>query len=130
MQVIATIYKILRETETEFTYSFNCKGDRLLKITISLFKVIFGVIQGAGGGGVNSFQNHEIMLTLSGDVYFFVPNIVHSTLFSEQHSLFDPRDNNKSNQTYFYKNSVRFTTASAFLVSGPFYPTRVVGWLC
>ena len=54
------------------------------------------------------FQNLEIMLCLtpSGDVYVFVPNIVQSTLFSEQHSLFDARDNNKSNQTYFYKNLV------------------------
>ena len=43
-----------------------------------------------------------LCLTLSGDVYCFVPNIVKSTLFSEQLSLFDPRDNNKSNQTYFY----------------------------
>ena len=65
-----------------------------------------------------------LCLTLSGDVYFFVQNIVQLTLFSEQHSLFDARDNNKSNQTYFYKSSVRFTTA-AFLFSGPFYPTRV-----
>ena len=79
------------------------------------------------GGGDQLISNHEIMLclTLSGDVYFFVPNIVHSILFCEQHSLIDARDNNKSNQTYFYKNSVRFTTASAFLFSGPFYPTRM-----
>ena len=67
-----------------------------------------------------------LCLTLSGDVYCFVPNIVKSTLFSEQLSLFDPRDNNKSNQTYFYKSSVRFTTATAFLFSGSFYPSRVV----
>ena len=40
-------------------------------------------------------------------------------------TLFDARDNNKPNQTYFYKSSVRFTTASAFLFSGPFYPTRM-----
>ena len=31
-----------------------------------------------------------LCLTLSGDVYFFVPNIVKSTLLSEQLSLFDP----------------------------------------
>ena len=67
-----------------------------------------------------------LCLTLSGDVYCFVPNIFKSTLFSEQLSLFDPRDNNKSNQTYFYKSPVRFTTATAFLFSGPFYPSRVV----
>ena len=72
-----------------------------------------------------SKPRYLVCLTLSGDVYFFVPNIVQSTLFSEQLSLFDPRDNNKSNQTYFYKSSVRFTTASAFLFSGPFYPIRV-----
>ena len=63
--------------------------------------------------------------TLSGDVYFFVPNIVQLTLHSEQHSLFDVRDYNKSNQTYVYKGSVRCTTVSAFLFSGPFYPSRV-----
>ena len=56
---------------------------------------------------------------------FFVPNIVQPTLFSDLHSLFDARDNNKSNQRYFYKGSVRLTTASAFLFSRPFYPTRV-----
>ena len=67
-----------------------------------------------------------LYLTLSGDVYCFVPNIVKSTLFSEQLSLFDPRVNNKSNQIYFYKSSVRFTTVTAFLFSGPFYPSRVV----
>ena len=66
-----------------------------------------------------------LCLTLSGDVYFFVPDIVQSNLFSKQHSLFAARDNNKSKQTYFYKSSVTFTTASAFLFSGPFYPTRV-----
>ena len=66
-----------------------------------------------------------LCLTLSGDVYFFVPNIVQSTLFSEQHSLCDARDIKKSNQTYFYKNSVRFTTALAFLFSGAFNPTRM-----
>ena len=67
-----------------------------------------------------------LCLTLPGDVYFFVPNIVKSTLFSEQLALFDPRDNNKSNQTYFYESSVRFTTVTAFLFSSPFYPSRVV----
>ena len=69
----------------------------------------------------------EIMLylALSGDVYFFVSNIIRSTLISEQHSLFDARDNSKSNQTYFYKSSIRFMTASAFLFSGPFYHTSV-----
>ena len=36
-----------------------------------------------------------MFLTVSGYVYFFVPNIVQSTLFSEQHSLFDARDINK-----------------------------------
>ena len=66
-----------------------------------------------------------LCLTLSGDVIFFVPNTVQSTLFSEQHSLFDVRDNSISNQTYFFESSVRFTTASAFLFSGPFYPNRV-----
>ena len=66
-----------------------------------------------------------LCLTLSGDVYFFVPNIVQSTLFSEQLSLFDARGNNESNQTYLFKSSIRFTTATAFLFSGPFYPTRV-----
>ena len=83
-------------------------------------------------GKINLFQNYEIMLclTLSGDVYFFVPNIVKTTLFSEQLSLFDPRDNNKSNQTYFYKSSVRFMTATAVLFSGPFYPSRVVPGIC
>ena len=58
-------------------------------------------------------------------MYFFIPDIVQSTLFSKQHSLFEARDNNKSNKTYFYKGSVRFTTASAFLFSGPLYPTKV-----
>ena len=75
-----------------------------------------------------------LCLILSDNVYFFIPNIVQSTLFSEQHPLFDARDNNKSNQTYFYKSSVRFTTASAFPFSCPFYPNRLVhitqsGWL-
>ena len=44
-----------------------------------------------------------LCLTVSDDVYIFVPNIVQSTLFSEQHSLFDARVNSKSNQTYFYE---------------------------
>ena len=42
-----------------------------------------------------------LCLTLSGDVYCFVPNIVKSTLFSEQLSLFDPRDNNKIKPNLF-----------------------------
>ena len=55
-----------------------------------------------------------LCLTISCDVHLFVANIVQSTLFSEQHSLFDARDNNKANQIYFYRRSVRFTTASVF----------------
>ena len=57
-----------------------------------------------------------MFLTVSGYVYFFAPNIVQSTLYSEQHSLFDVRDINKTKHTYFYKSSVRFTEVSAFLL--------------
>ena len=41
------------------------------------------------GEKIKQFQNHEVMLclTLSGDVYFFVPNNVQSSLFSEQLSF-------------------------------------------
>ena len=66
-----------------------------------------------------------MFLTVSGYVYFFVPNIVQSTLYSEQHSSFDARDINKSKHTYFYKISVRFMAVSAFLLVGQFTP---VGW--
>ena len=70
-----------------------------------------------------------IFLTVSGYVYFFAPNIVESTLYSKQHSLFDARHINESKHTYFYKSSVRFTAMSAFLLvvhftqyGGPYCP--------
>ena len=69
-----------------------------------------------------------LCLTLSGDVCCFAPNIVKSTLFSEQLSLFDPRDNNKSNQTYFYKSSVKFTTPQHFFSVVHFTPVGL--WMC
>ena len=55
---------------------------------------------------------------------FYVQNVVQSTLFSKQFSLFDTRDNDKSNQTLFYK-SFRFTTVSACNLGVPFYSSRV-----
>ena len=73
--------------------------------------------------------NFKTTKLCSDDVYFFVPNIVQSTLFIEQHSLFVARDNNKWNQTYFYKSFVRFTTCQHFFsvvhytpLGGPYYP--------
>ena len=45
---------------------------------------------------------------------FYCPTV---KLYSEQHSLSDARDINKSKHTYFYKSSVRFTAVSAFLLA-------------
>ena len=68
-----------------------------------------------------------MFLTVSGYVYFFAPNIVQSIFYSEQSSLFDARDINKSKHTYFYKSSVTFIYSGVSIsFSGPFYPRRVV----
>ena len=62
-----------------------------------------------------------MFLTVSGYVYCFAPYIVQSTLYSEQHSLFDARDTHPFLQEF---SQIYGSVSMSF--SGPFYPSRVV----
>ena len=76
--------------------------------------------------GENQLISKSRFLPVSGYVYLFAQNIVQSTLYNVQHSLFDARDIKKKIKTHLFLQEFSQIYGNVSIsFSGPFYPSRV-----